>query len=116
MKTVTINKIDLLVRINENRNNHRAAFEKAFEGYRRECIRILQHNLDMLKAGSGEAVVFRECPPEDHTGDYDTVIKMLNMSVDENIVLTHQEFCQYVEDDWNWKASWSMANSKYYAQ
>lgn len=113
MKTVKIDKKKLIDKLNENRKNHRELFDKAFEGYRQECIRLLSENLDSLKAGKKVIVKFYELAPEDHTTDYDTVLNMLNMSVDDNIELTYQEFQQYVEDNWNWRAQWSASNTKY---
>jgi hypothetical protein len=40
--------------------------------------------------------------PRDHTSDYDRVIMMLEMSVDDTIVLDANEFDQYVRDVWAW--------------
>lgn len=115
MKTVTVSKQKLQIIVSENRNKHRAQFEEAFEGYRKECIALLSRNLDDLKSGRKVEVRFYEVAPQDHTGDYDTVLNMLSMSVDDNIELTHQEFQQYVEDDWNWREQWNASNMKYMA-
>lgn len=41
--------------------------------------------------------------PEDHTDEYDQLLEMLAMSVDDEVELTAQEFAQYVRDDWSWK-------------
>jgi hypothetical protein len=40
---------------------------------------------------------------------------MLAVSVDDVVELTHQEFQQYFEDNWQWRARWNLSNSKYYA-
>ena len=40
--------------------------------------------------------------PTDHTSDYERVIMMLEMSVDDTIVLNAGEFDQYVRDVWSW--------------
>lgn len=116
MKTVRINKGDLVEKLTANRKNHRAQFEKAFEGYRQECIKLLTENLNLLKDGRNIVVKFYEQAPEDHTDDYDTILNMLNMSVDTSIELTHQEFQQYVEDNWNWRENWAASNMKYISQ
>lgn len=113
MQNVRINKGDLVEKLTMNRKSHRAMFENAFEGYRQECIRLLALNLESLKAGDKIQVRFYEQAPQDHTDDYDTVLNMLNMSVEPTIELTHQEFKQYVEDDWNWREQWNTSNSKY---
>lgn len=109
MQTVSVKKAELLAIVQTNRDQHRAAFEKAFAGYQKECMEVLQNNLDALLKDSKHIVVFFEQPPADHTDDYDRVIAMLKMSVDENIELTNLDFAKYVQDDWDWKDS----NSKY---
>jgi hypothetical protein len=113
MKTVTVKKSELLQKVLTNRDGHRAQFEKAWQGYRDECVKLLIDNLDALKADKMHVVRFFEQPPDDHTSDYNRVIAMLGMSVDENIELTQQEFQNYVQDDWDWKERWAASNMKY---
>ena len=113
MKTVKLLKAELLDIITKNRNGHRAEFEKAFEGYRKECIHLLEQNLKSLKERNGHIVRFTEFPPEDHTDDYDRVLLMLKMSVDDKVELDARDFARFVQDDWEWKEQWSLSNSKY---
>lgn len=113
MKNVTVNKEKLIQIVQSNRVLHRSQYEKAFEGYRKECMEVLEANLKSLQHSRCHIVVFREQAPEDHTEDYDRVIAMLKMSVDENVQLTSEEFSQYVQDNWQWKDRWSMSNFKY---
>jgi len=40
--------------------------------------------------------------PTDHTSDYDPVIMMLKMSVDDTILLDAAEFDSFVRDLWAW--------------
>lgn len=103
----------LLKVVTENQKKHKDAYAEAFEGYRKECIRVLEENLLSLRKGEHRAVLLLESAPEDHSKEYKRVIGMLTASVDEEVVLSQHEFAQYVEDDWGWKESWVMANSKY---
>lgn len=114
MKTVKVKKLDLLEIIRKNRHEHRAKYNKAFEGYRKECIIALEANLEALRQGKS-VVHFTERPPEDHTADYDRAIAMLDMSVDDVVEIFSREFQEYVQDDWDWKEEWMASNSKYYA-
>lgn len=113
MKTVKVEKDWLVQIVGTNRDGHRAQFERAFEGYRAECIRVLTENLAAFKAGKRTHLVWQEFPPEDHTKEYDRVLAMLDASVDETIELTSEEFAQYVQDDWSWRERWTASNTKY---
>lgn len=115
MKTVRINKAVLREAVVKNQGQHRAQFEKAFEGYRQECMELLEKHLQALKADKRHIVIFMERPPEDHTDDYKRIVSMLEMSVDEVVELTELEFSQFVLDDWEWKERWTASNSKYMA-
>jgi len=113
MQTVTVSKDTLIVVMTENREKHRDAYETAFDGYCKECIKVLEENLAQFKAGTRKRLVWTEAAPEDHTKDYDRVLQMLEMSVDDEIDLLSNEFECYVQDDWGWKERWSTSNSKY---
>ena len=115
MRTVRINKGDLVNALTENRKKHKEEFDKASEGYRVEMLALL-HGLS-VRIERGENVnvshAIREFPPEDHTEDYKVALDMLSMSVDGVIELTHEEFRHMVLDDWEWQRSWKASNSKY---
>jgi hypothetical protein len=113
MKTVKLDKDKLLELVKKNRAGHFTAFEKAFAGYRQECIEVLELNLRGLRENKGHIVRFMENPPEDHTSDYDRLILMLEMSVDQIVELDARTFAQYAQDDWDWKEQWGISNSKY---
>lgn len=115
MRTIKVEKKTLLEIIKKNRDNHRAIYEEAFEGYRKESIRIHEENLKLLKSGKKVIVAFFEQAPQDHTNDYNLVIRMLEMDVDHNVELDQQQFQNYVDDNWNWKHQWSINNAKYSA-
>lgn len=51
--------------------------------------------------------------PEDHTVDYDRSIQMLEMSVESQIVISEEEFRNYVQDLWEWSRGWAASNVKY---
>lgn len=110
---VKVNKEDLLKVLKENRETHRSLFLKALEGYREEVIKLLTVNLNNVKAGK-QIVTFLQLPvPKDQTSEYDQIIRMLGMSVDEDFELEDHEFKCYVLDEWSWKEAVTMSNSRY---
>ncbi len=110
---VKVNKDDLLKVLKENRETHRSLFLEALEGYREKVIELLTINLENTKAGK-KIVTFLQLPvPTDQTSEYDQIIRMLEMSVDENFELDEHEFKCYVLDEWSWKEAITASNSRY---
>lgn len=113
MKKVTINQNELLVILRENRDTHKTEYEDAYAGYLETCIEALEKILKEFKNGKCETVEWTEFPPLTQVKDYDRVIRMLELSVDNEIELTSDEFANFVQDDWYWKENWTLANSNY---
>jgi hypothetical protein len=110
---VTVKRDTLLAALKKNREEHRKTFLEAQEGFRAMVIEKLDA---MLKdARDRKPITLRiDLPaPTDQTRDYDRVIRMLEMSINEEILISEQEFSQYVMDDWGWKAQWVGTTSNY---
>lgn len=103
MKDITVNKDELLEKLEENRRDHRQVFEEALEGYRREVIRRLEEHIKETKEGKNRDVYVSMPVPKDHTVDYDRAIAMVRMSVGNTITVSETDFAQYVMDDWRWQ-------------
>lgn len=113
MDTVKVKVAELHKVIKANRENHRAEFELAQQGYREQVIEILDERLKAARAGKKMILSIVLPFPEDHTKEYDRVIRMLEMSVEEVIEIAQHEFAMYVMDDWSWKAGWAASNTGY---
>lgn len=113
MRTVKIGRAALLDKLRENREQHREVFLKAQEGYKQFLIKELEQRLDEAQRGLKIDRVIRLDEPTDHTGDYDRVIMMAEMSVDDEITLTDVDFGQYVMDDWAWKQAFAATAGTY---
>jgi len=113
MENVTVPKAELLEALRKNRAGHRTVFEKALRGWRATVIEELDRRLADARAGRKVAAVFSIPEPEDHTGDYDRVILMVEMEVNETISIPEHDFRCYVMDDWEWKAQWTASNIGY---
>ena len=111
-------KVDALKqKLIENREAHRALYEKAVEGYlveaRRQVVDLLA-KIDSHPARDAlPSVSLWLDIPEDHTSDYDQVISMLEMTVHDEVELSNSEFAQYVMDNWGWKKQWTASNAGY---
>ena len=102
MNAVKVKRQELLTKVRANREAHRSLFLKAQEGYRKLVIEELDKMLADARAGRRISRSINLAEPTDHTSDYERVIMMLEMSVDDTIVLDASEFDQYVRDVWTW--------------
>ena len=111
---VNVPKDELIAALLANREQHRAAFENAMDGYQAECIRILEQNIEQYRNGRVKKQLYlHEQLPVDHTRDYDTVIGLMKFSVGDVVELSPSEYRQYVLDDWEWKVQWAASTAKY---
>jgi len=115
MRMVRIKTAELLKIVKENREQHRATFEEALEGYRKEAIVQLELMLEEARRGKRIRRSVTLIEPMDQTKDYDRVIRMLELTVDEEVDLTASEFAQYVQDDWVWKEQFAGSTMSYLA-
>ena len=103
MEKITVNKTELLAKLEQNRSDHRGIFEEALAGFAREAERELNERLNQLREGLRRDLVIRKPVPTDHTNDYDRAISMIQMSLGDTVTLSENDFAQYVMDDWGWQ-------------
>jgi len=112
-RSVRLAKDRLLERIRKNRDDHRAIFEEALDGWKSQVAKDLEEAAEAAKVGKAFKVHFGLVKPEDHTDDYDSVIALLEMSEDDEFELTWHEFQNYVMDKWDWQATFLTNSSSY---
>jgi hypothetical protein len=113
MNTVKVDKAELIKLVKANRDGHRKIFEEALAGYKKQAMKQLDAYIERIDRGDVIAVAFYVPVPEDHTDDYDRVLTMLDMSVDDTIEIDQNAFASYVMDDWQWKKQFLTTNSSY---
>jgi hypothetical protein len=113
MRTVTVDRHELIARVRANRDAHRAVFEHALDGYRQRLIDELERRVRDLRKGRWVKQHIGLPEPEDHTDDYDRVLAMAEMSVDDTLELDESEFAMYVMDQWRWKQSFTDSTDLY---
>jgi hypothetical protein len=113
LQEVRLDKKVLIAKLTENRDNHRAVFIEALEGYHKAVVKALETQLADAKAGRKYQPNVALPVPQDHTADYNQALDLLQMSLDDELVLTAREFSQYVRDDWGWKPDFITTASSY---
>jgi len=111
--TVRIVTKKLLDVLKTNRGQHRATFEKALEGYRKQAVAELESMLQEARAGKRIRRAVELVEPIDQTEEYDQVIGMLEMCVDETVTLSQKQYKSYVLDQWDWAAHVGLTNARY---
>ena len=110
---VKVHKVELMKKVKANREQHHSNFLKAQEEFRQDAIKALDDALARAKSGGNIKLRFELPFPEEHTNDYDTAIRMLEMSVDDEIELHEHEFRQLVCDEWEWARSFAQNTMTY---
>jgi hypothetical protein len=115
MRQIKVNKATLLEIIKKNGAEHRETFLEAQKTYREVAIKALDEQLSAAREGKPFELVtlMRLEAPQDHTADYERSIQMLEMSVDIEIIVSEQEFQQYVQDVWGWSRDWASNSMNY---
>jgi hypothetical protein len=115
MEDVKVDKEQLLKTLRKNRKKHRGIYEKALEAYRVAAIEAFEKRLDDAKNGR-EIVTFVNLPqPEDHTADFDTAIEMLEWDKGKSVILSQRDFQRFVQNKWEWRASFAANTESYVA-
>ena len=113
MEDVKVKKEEILKVLRQNRIEHKSIFVEAVDGYKKQALQTLEQHVADIKAGKVQRVSVQLPVPEEHTKDYDRAIKMLEMSVDKEIMMSEHSFREFIMDDWSWKRQFLAANSTY---
>lgn len=121
-REVKVKRDELLSVLKQNRQRHIKEYQAACVGYREVALRRIEESfqeardlVNRLKNGQTIAVGFRInlSVPVNYEKAYDQIIRMMEMSVDTEIVLTASQFACFVMDDWEWKEEWASSNAQY---
>lgn len=116
MRSVKINKDELLKIVRENKEKHVAEFKESVEDYTKAALKIAEENLVLAQSGDLEKIAkIRSLPqkPSSYEESYTRAIRMLELSVEDVIELEEHIFNQLVLDEWTWKQSFVATGSLY---
>ena len=116
MDVVKVKKSELLAKLKHNRAEHREIFEEASAAFRKEVIKVLDQRLEDARAGKRIRLRIDLTQPMDQTAEYDQAIAMCDMSVDDDIELSHEYFRCYILDKWHWRDQFIASNAGYSAK
>lgn len=111
---IRVDKKLLLSKLKANMAMHMKQFKDACSGYRSQAAKALDDRAEKLRRGETVNLHFYDLEkPVSYEKEYKLTIEMMEMSVDEQVEISSQEFQCYCNDDWDWKEVWSNSNAKY---
>lgn len=113
MNTIEIHRDKLLPIVKENQRKHDEIYSAAVSGYWVKAEEVLTKKLAQVQAKEKIDNYLGLAYPENHTDDYSRVISMIELSHQDVLDLSQQEFDCYVRNQWGWRNSFLTVNSFY---
>jgi hypothetical protein len=113
MQDIRVKKDELIAKLKSNREAHVAEFRAAHAAWVETMIADYKARIKSLKEDNKDIGRGGGMEPVSQEKSYDRAIKMLEMSIDTEIVLPEHEFQQYVLDEWQWSQNFKSVTSTY---
>lgn len=110
---VEVSKSDALVTLRKNREQHLKIVKEARDGYLKQAQAAIEKRLGQLREGKIVVLHFGLSVPEDHTQEYDTAIRMLELHQRETVSMSATQVQTLMMDQWSWQHRFLMTNSSY---
>lgn len=110
---VSVEKSNLIEILRSNRQTHVETYKKAMDKYRDKAISSFTEQIEAAKNDKPFVTTIYLDKPINHQEDYDAIIGVIEMSVDDTVELDEDEYRYYVLDNWSWKKQWASTISAY---
>ena len=116
MRSVKINKKELLVIVRANKEKHVKEYNESVVDYKAAAIKVASEHVELAKTGELAKIArIKAMPaaPVSYEKEYDRAIRMLELSVEKEIEIEDDVFNQLVLDEWAWKHQFVASASLY---
>lgn len=116
MRSVKVNKAELMKILQDNKKKHIKEFDEAVKDYKKAALKVAKEHVELAKSGELDQIAkIRAMPqrPTSYEDSYNRAIRMMELSVDEVIELEEQIFNQLVLDEWMWKQAFVASGALY---
>lgn len=116
MDSITVDKNELIHKLELNRAAHAEAAAQARAGWQAAVLKALAESVDRFFTDSNlQSLNFPALFPEpqNHTKDYDTALEMLAWETGASVVLDQYGFRRLVQDEWDWTSRFVASSSQY---
>jgi len=111
-RLVKVKKAELIEKIKQNKENHVKMFRKAIVAYKKVALTQLEEQIERVDDGALDAKL-NLITPQNRESEYDKLLVMFEMEVEEFVELEQREFNQYVHDEFNFAIEATMSNMAY---
>lgn len=116
MRSVKLNKKDLLKIVLNNKEKHVKDYNESVEDYKAAALKVADEHVLLAKSGELNKIAkIKAMPaaPVSYEKEYDRAIRMLELSVEKEIEIEEDVFNQLVLDEWSWKHQFVASASLY---
>lgn len=116
MNEIKMDRKELLKIVKENLKKHLVDYAESVEDYKAGALKVAAANLKIAKTGEIDKFnQIKSLPqrPFSYEKEYNRAIRMLELSVDSEIMVEQDVFNQLVLDEWHWKTQFVNAAMTY---
>lgn len=124
MNSITMNRLELLGIVKSNLEKHKLDYIESVKDYETAVLTVAADNVKITKANQKalakkidlQAIKGTKSfphAPRSYAAEYARAVRMLELSVDENIEIEEDIFNQLVLDEWSWKRDFIAASTMY---
>ena len=117
MDSVTVNKADLIAKITEERDKHKALYDEAVIVYTERFVAEAQRYAEEAIKRAARKQGFRQYTwlpvPEEHTEDFDRALQMLEWELSDTVTLDESDFRTLVQNQWGWMRNFTANTTSY---
>jgi len=113
MKQVLVEKVELLNILKTNKQLHLDEYEKAEKEFREAGIAALEEMLEKFKTGGDNSLRVPLLAPVCHEEEYDSAIRMLEVSCEDKIALDEHEAQNLIMNNWSWAGELGRTRAMY---
>ena len=106
MNAIKMKRLDLLEIVRSNQAEHIRLYLESVEDYKQAVLKIETANMKLAKTGDLEKFKqIRPIPsaPQSYADSYRRAERMLELSIEDEIMVEEDVFNQVVLDEWSWK-------------
>jgi hypothetical protein len=108
---VTVTSI--LEALQKNREKHIRNFKLAVEVYKREAEKLLGKMLKSIQSGKRISHTISLLAPVNYVGEYDRMIRMFEITLDKEVVLSETQYNMIFGDLWHWQGAFVSNTMRY---